>query len=282
MKVVVTGATGFVGRHLVSQLVARGHHVTVLVRDEVRARQFSWAPDVRLAGFTLDDPEAVSPATLEDQDAVVHLAWPGLPNYGAPFHYEDNLPAAYRFLKQCIAANISQVLVTGTCFEYGLREGKLIESMYPNPANAYSLAKDTLRKFLECWREEHPFTLQWARLFYMFGEGQNPKSLLAQLDQAIDGADSGFNMSAGEQLRDYLSISEVARRLTLLIEHPEVEGVTNICSGQPVSVRSLVEKHIADRGATIKLNLGYYPYSKFEPLAFWGDASRIESIDGRP
>src|SRR5258708_27000821 len=113
----------------------------------------------------------------------------------------------------------------------------------------------------------------------MYGEGQNSKSLLAQLDRAIDNGDPVFNMSAGDQLRDYLPVSEVARCLTLLIEHPAMEGLTNICSGKPVSVRGLVEQHVAARNAHIELNLGHYPYSSFVPLAFWGDARRIQSID---
>jgi nucleoside-diphosphate-sugar epimerase len=279
MKVAVTGATGFVGRHLIPRLIACGHEVTALVHDEAKARRFSWAAKVSLIPLDIQSPNADFAGTMETQDAVVHLAWPGLPNYTSSFHFEDNLPAAYRFLTQCVSANVAQVLVTGTCFEYGMRDGCLAETLDSQPANPYALAKDTLRKFLESWRQQHPFALQWARLFYMHGEGQNPKSLLAQLDRAIDNGDEVFNMSGGEQLRDYLPVVEVARRLTLLLEHPELTGITNICSGAPISVRRLVERRLTERGAQIDLNLGYYPYPSYEPMAFWGDSHRIQSID---
>jgi dTDP-6-deoxy-L-talose 4-dehydrogenase (NAD+) len=75
--------------------------------------------------------------------------------------------------------------------------------------------------------QEHPFTLQWARLFYLHGEGQNPNSLLAALDRAIDAGDAQFNMSMGDQLRDYLEITEAAAQLATLIARPDVGGVIN-------------------------------------------------------
>ncbi|MGV2288750.1 NAD(P)-dependent oxidoreductase [Trinickia sp. YCB016] len=278
MKVVVTGATGFIGRHLVPRLLSRGHEVVALVRDETKARRLEWSGEVRIVATDIGRVEPDIFESLGSQDAVVHLAWPGLPNYQAPFHFEENLPAAYRFLKQSVAAGISQVLVTGTCFEYGMRNGCLSEALESQPGNAYSMAKDTLRKFLEYWHQQQPFTLQWARLFYMYGEGQNPNSVLAQLDRAIDNGDAIFNMSGGEQLRDYLRVAEVAERLSLLIEHPEMTGITNICSGEPISVRRLVERRIAERGARITLNLGHYPYPSHEPMAFWGDARRLQSL----
>ncbi|BEU22376.1 NAD(P)-dependent oxidoreductase [Paraburkholderia sp. 22B1P] len=278
MKIVVTGATGFIGAHLVSELLSRGHEILALVRNESNARSFHWSSEVRLVTADIGCRDSGFFERLGDQDAIIHLAWPGLPNYHAPFHFEENLPTAYRFLTQCVTAGISQVLVTGTCFEYGMREGCLSEGLECQPTNAYSLAKDTLRKFLEVWGQQRPFTLQWARLFYMYGEGQNPRSLLAQLDRAIDDGDAVFNMSGGEQLRDYLPVEQVAQRLALLVEHPELTGVTNICSGAPISVRRLVEQRIAERDAQIALNLGHYPYPSYEPMAFWGDSGRLQSL----
>ncbi|MBB5408226.1 dTDP-6-deoxy-L-talose 4-dehydrogenase (NAD+) [Paraburkholderia sp. HC6.4b] len=278
MKIIVTGATGFVGRHLVPELLSRGHQIVAVVREISKAHSFQWSSEVRIVACDIGCLGPNFFDLLGNQDAVIHLAWPGLPNYQALFHFEENLLAAYQFLKQCVMAGVSQVLVTGTCFEYGMRDGLLSEALESQPANAYSLAKDTLRKFLENWRQQQSFTLQWARLFYMYGEGQNPHSVLAQLDRAIDDGDAVFNMSGGEQLRDYLPVAQVAQRLALLIEHPELSGITNICSGVPISVRRLVERRIAERNARIALNLGHYPYPSHEPMAFWGDPHRLQLV----
>ena len=115
----------------------------------------------------------------------------------------------------------------------------------------------------------------------MYGVGQNSGSLLAQLDNAIDSGEPSFNMSGGEQLRDYLPVEEVARQLVLLIRYTQFNGVVNVCSGKPISVRCLVEQHLAKRVSKIQLNLGYYKYPDYEPMAFWGDHSRFcRLIDG--
>ncbi len=278
MKVLVTGATGFIGRHVVAQLLERGHEVIAVARDEAKARNFVWFDRVRFIACDIHGP-IDSPAEWFGQpEAVMHLAWPGLPNYEALFHYEKTLPADYHFLKSLVQGGVGHLLVTGTCVEYGMQSGALAEDLPTAPANAYALAKDTLRKELQALQRQHGFTLQWARLFYMQGQGQSRNSLIAQLDRAIDNGEAVFNMSGGEQLRDYLPVDEVASRTVTLLEHPGCNGVVNICSGEPISVRRLVERHLVNRGASIRLNLGHYPYSSDEPMAFWGDASRLATI----
>jgi dTDP-6-deoxy-L-talose 4-dehydrogenase (NAD+) len=267
-QVIVSGATGFVGRHLVPELLNRGYDVVAIARDEGRARGLAWFGKVRFISLdfhleTLDfSPEAGA--------ALVHLAWPGLPNYRGLFHFEENLPSGYNFVKRLVKAGVSKVLVAGTCFEYGMQNGRLSPSSETRPSNPYGLAKDMLRKQLEALRAESPFVLQWARLFYMYGEGQNPRSVLAQLDAAIACGDTCFNMSGGEQLRDYLPVETVALQLAERLESGSA-GTFNVCSGQPVSIRRLVEQRIAEVGARMSLNLGHYPYPDYEPMAFWGE-----------
>lgn len=276
-RVLVTGATGFIGRHIVPRLLERGYAVTAVARDESKVRTFAWCDRVQFISCDIhhvDNPRE----RFGTPDAAIHLAWPGLPNYKALFHIEQNLPADYRFLKSLVDGGVRHILVTGTCFEYGMGSGALTEHMPTGPVSPYALAKDTLRKFLQSLQKEQRFTLQWARLFYMYGPGQNPNSLLAQLDRAIDAGESTFNMSGGEQLRDYLPVETVASRLVSLLEHPQCNGVVNICSGKPISVRRLVELHLRKRGTDIRLNLGHYPYPDYEPMAFWGDSSYYEEL----
>jgi dTDP-6-deoxy-L-talose 4-dehydrogenase (NAD+) len=277
--VLVTGATGFVGQHLVRCLIGRGHQVLAVARDEEKARKLDWYPAVQ---FEARDIFAGSVAGLADGiDAVAHLAWPGLPNYAARFHFEENLPRDYAFLKRLVETGVRQVLVTGTCLEYGARaSGCLSEGTVTAPDVPYALAKDTLHRFLQFLKQELPFILQWARLFYMHGVGQNPNSLLSLLDTALREGRATFEMSQGEQLRDYLPVTSVAELLASVLEHPEVDGPINICSGVPISVRRLVEKHLAERQASIELKLGVYPYPSYEPLAFWGASEKLERLRG--
>lgn len=276
MKILVTGATGFIGDHVVQRLLERGHTVIAVARNEKRASTLSWYPRAKFIACDIHSGGTdLTAEKLGRPDALVHLAWPGLPNYKSLFHYEDTLMADYFFIKSLVEQGLRQVLVTGTCLEYGMQKGCLTEDMPTIPTNPYALAKDTLRKFLQSLQKKTPFTMQWFRLFYMYGRGQNPDSLLAQLDSAIDRGDKCFNMSGGEQLRDFLPVEEVARRIASLAEHVESDGIYNCCSGVPISVRALVEKRIQEKNAKIELNLGFYPYPDYEPMAFWGDATKF-------
>lgn len=277
--VLVTGATGFVGRHLVAELLARGCRVRALARDALRAQAMPWFDRVQFVAADLQQagPEQIA-SWVEGVDALAHLAWPGLPNYQGLFHLEQNLMVDYHFIKQAVLAGVPQVLVAGTCFEYGMQSGPLDEQCPARPDNPYGLAKHSLHQFLQALQRHHQFTLQWARLFYLHGEGQNPNSLLAALDRAIDSGAASFDMSGGEQLRDFQPITQAARQLSGVLRCQQFSGVVNCASGKPVAVRSLVEQRLRERGASLQLNLGHYPYPAYEPMAFWAVTDRLQQM----
>lgn len=280
MRIAVTGATGFLGRHVVRWLTDRKADVVAMLRpDSLNGASLG---NVATIEVDLEAPPVDLFDRLGRPDAVVHLAWQGLPNYNALVHFEHELPVQYRFTRQLIDGGLKCLVVAGTCFEYGMQSGALAEDMAAVPTNPYGYAKDCLRRQLEFLRKVQPFSLAWARLFYMHGEGQAPNSLLPQLEQAIARGDRVFNMSGGEQLRDYLSVLDVAGYLGRLALDDGDVGIVNICSGRPVSVRSLVEGWIAERGADIAPNLGHYPYPDYEPMAFWGDRRKLETVLASP
>jgi nucleoside-diphosphate-sugar epimerase len=279
-KVLVTGATGFIGNHVIERLLKISQHVIATSAHEVKAKQFDWYSKVTYLPLDLSALEANKDYFdyFGKPEVLIHLAWEGLPNYKSSFHIDRILPEQYSFLSNLIQNGLNDLTVTGTCFEYGMREGCLDESMVPAPANAYAIAKDSLRKALEELQTLHSLSFKWARLFYMFGKGQNPKSILAQLETAIQNKEEVFNMSGGEQLRDYLPVESVAEYIVEIALQTEVEGIINCCSGFPISIKQIVTDYLRQRGATIKLNLGYYPYPDYEPMEFWGDSRKLRSI----
>jgi dTDP-6-deoxy-L-talose 4-dehydrogenase (NAD+) len=222
------------------------------------------------------DPPPDAYEQMGKPDVLMHLAWGGLPNYSSKHHLEQELPAHRSFLDGLLGAGLGGVAVTGTCLEYGMQSGALREEMPTAPVTAYGMAKDALRAHLEQLQESLPFNLTWARLFYLHGEGQAPGSLLPQLEAAVRRGDAAFNMSGGEQLRDYLPVDEAAGYLVRLALNDRDNGVVNVCSGRPVSVRQLVEGVVARHSSSIKLNLGSVPYPDYEPMAFWGDRTKLD------
>lgn len=277
-KVTITGATGFVGRHVLAELARRNFDIVATTRGT--ARDMPHQANVRWVTLDIASPPADAFALLGEPDLLIHLAWGGLPNYRALTHFEVELPAHYAFLKQLTEAGLKSLLVAGTCLEYGLRSGSLSETDPTFPVTSYGLAKDTLRRQLEYLQRDRgtSFGLTWARLFFMYGDGQAGGSLYPQLKQAIQRGDARFRMSGGEQLRDYLSITEVAQTLVSLSLRKQDAGIVNVCSGKSRSVRSMVEQWVREHESNIALELGHYPYPDYEPMAFWGTRDKLERL----
>jgi len=277
MKVLVTGATGFIGNYVINELLKHNVEIVATSFNEEKAKQQLWFNDVKYIQFDFAQFDSTTNYFLffKEPDAVIHLAWEGLPNYKLDFHLTENLPRHKALLKNLICNGVKTVTVMGTCLEYGLQEGCLSEDMTAKPSNAYAIAKNELRVFIEELKRHNFFSIKWIRLFYMYGKGQNANSLLSQLDKALADGDAVFNMSAGEQTRDYLPIEKVADIIVNIALQHNVDGIINCCSGRPVLIKDFVAEHLTAVGKSIQLNLGYYPYTDYEPMHFWGSTEKL-------
>ena len=280
MKVLVTGATGFIGNYVIEELLRHNYTVVASSANKQKAEQVEWFNKVTYISFDFTDfNSSLNYYHFFDKpDLMIHLAWEGLPDYKSSFHEEINLPRHLALLTNLIQNGLNDLTVTGTCFEYGMQEGCLNEELPTLPKNPYGKAKDQLRKELEQLQLLHPFVFKWARLFYMFGKGQNPNSLLSQLDKALANNEPVFNMSGGEQVRDFLPVEKVTAYIVKIAVQNKVTGIINCCSGIPISVKQLVENYLNESNKKISLNPGYYPYPDYEPMCFWGDNSKLKSI----
>ena len=276
MKILVTGATGFVGKHVIKELLK--YECEIIAAG--RANSVQLPSKIKFIEIDLDNLNSNKNYFSEtgEPELLIHLAWQGLPNYKEKFHLEKNLPSQSFFLKNIVDNGLQNLVVTGTCFEYGMKEGCLSEDIESDPQNPYAAAKDELRKFLEQLQAEKYYNLKWLRLFYMYGKGQNPNSLLSQLESALEKGETTFNMSGGEQLRDYLPIEKVAEYIVTIALQNKIRGIINCCSGIPIKVKAHVENYLTKNDKKINLNLGYYPYPDYEAMAFWGDNTKLRKI----
>ena len=280
-KILVTGATGFIGNYVIEQLLLNNNcHVIATSSNSQKAQLTSWYNKVDYLPFNLKefDTNVNYYEFFNQPDLLIHLAWEGLPNYKADFHINENLPRHFIFIKNLIDHGLKDITVTGTCFEYGMQEGELSELIEPKPTNSYSIAKDTLRKKIAQLPHLDNINFKWVRLFYMYGSGQSPNSLLSQLDRSLSMNETIFNMSGGEQERDYLPVEEVAANIINIALQQTVTGIINCCSGNPIKVKDFVINYLQTKNKYIQLNLGYYPYVDYEPMSFWGNNKKLKTI----
>jgi len=279
MKILVTGATGSIGNYVVNRLLKEN---CILIATSLipidKTKTFNWFSKVEYIQCDLNERRRNFYKFFKQPDIMIHLAWEGLPNYTDLFHIEKNFFSNYYFIKNMIENGLNNVSVIGTCLEYGMQEGCLKEDMVTNPVNPYALAKDTLRKFIVELNKKYAFNYKWIRLFYIYGKGLSQNSILSQLNRALENNESSFNMSGGEQLRDYLPVEKATEYIVKLSLQNQINGIFNCCSGKPISIRKFVEDYLKQKNKTIKLNLGYYPYPDYEPMAFWGDNTKLKKV----
>jgi dTDP-6-deoxy-L-talose 4-dehydrogenase (NAD+) len=270
MRVLITGATGFIGGALTSLLENKNIEVFALIRNGLSEFQIKY-PKVILIQGDLDSITRNQIDTLKI-DTLVHLAWENVSKVLMETHLV-HLETQKVFMEKVMQSNISKVIISGSCFEYGKIEGEIGISVNPNPNTKYGIAKHEFKMWLlDYWsRNNSGMEISWMRVFYVYGENQHERSLYSQLMTSIKEKRSEFHMSRGFQIRDFIKIDDVA-----FIFYEEIINyhfgfkIMNICSGNPVSVREFVENVLKENNARITLNLGKFPIPDYEPIAFWG------------
>ena len=284
MKVLVTGATGFIGSYLIRKLLkSKTNQIVATSRSIDKAKKSDWFSKVEYIEYDFNEGTGENLYDFFGKpDQLIHLAWEDLSDYSSPSHIDVILPNHCEFIESMVVGGLKDVVVTGTCFEYGMIEGCLSEDIDTKPENPYAVAKDSLRKFIVNLQKKHSFVYKWIRLFYMYGDGQSKTSLMYLLDKTIQDKNKVFNMSGGEQLRDFLPIDEVVRNISLITkQNSHLNQVVNCCSGKPISVKNLVEHYLEEKKYKIRLNLGFYPYPDYEPMRFWGCNLKLKEIQTR-
>jgi nucleoside-diphosphate-sugar epimerase len=272
LKVVVTGASGFIGSHVIATLqCVEGIDVVATGRDEEALRDLG----VEWVATDLYESGGKSHQRLAQADLLIHLAWADVTDVSNPVHTTTHLPNNAEFLVDMARRGVQRICCVGSCFEYGLSSGCLSEESTPQPVTPYGQAKDQLRRQIEPTLVAVGSSLRWLRPFFTHGKGQHPHALFAQLNHAIETGQARFPMSGGAQVRDYLPVSVLAEAIVKASLQTEIDGIINICSGKPRTVRAMVEQHIASSGSSIEPELGRFPYPTHTPMEFWGDSTKL-------
>lgn len=276
MKIAVTGAGGFVGQHVLGALQLTGANVVAVVRPGSTLRRY--ATDIEVVALHLADVSDDAFARIGRPDSLIHLAWNGLPHYQSHHHLDSELPLQRIFLESCIRSGLRHLVVTGTCFEYGLQSGELHEDLPARPNTLYGKAKNELRCNLQQLQAQFDFGLSWLRLFYLFGPGQAATSLYSQLRTAVARGDASFAMSPGDQVRDFMPVEDAGHSIAQAAWRGMDDGIVNVCSGRPARVVDIVHEWLREWNATIKLKTDVFPYPDYEPFEFWGTRRKLDGL----
>lgn len=278
-KIIVSGANGFIGSHVLLQGIKLfpNYQWIATSANAQKAVSKPWFKKVEFIPYDYLSPKTEIPFSFAEHDVFIHSAWGYLPFFKKEEHLTVELPSQKNFLQKCIEKGLKNLTVLGTCYEYGMQEGCLNEEKNPHQAVIpYPKAKVKLYEWL---KERYPnVNLTWMRLFYMYGEGQSEKSLIPQLEKALAENRPAFDMSKGDQIRDYQKVEEMAEKIVRIAMLGENNGIVNICSGKPITILELVKNYLKEKNKSITLNTGVYPYPDYEPFAFWGCPEKMNKL----
>lgn len=270
MKILVTGANGYIGSKVVRELAHQGHDVICMdtaannICNDVQFVQcdiFSQTNVYQLAG---------------KPDVCLHMAWRDGFVHNSTRHLED-LPKHYAFLKTLVDDGISQLAVMGTMHEIGYHEGAIDENTPCNPMSLYGISKNALRQAVDMLCRNR-CVFQWLRAYYIYGDDEFGNSIFAKIRQAVKRGETTFPFTSGKNKYDFIHIDELARQISACVLQNEVNGIINCCSGKPTALSDQVESYIKNNKLPIALEYGKYPDRPYDSPCIYGDNQKIERI----
>lgn len=273
MTILVTGANGYIGNHVVKTLLDKGNEVIAIdfKSDNIDNR-------AKVHSYNIFENKEALINDLKDVDTVLHLAWQDGFVHNSENHIK-NLPAHYEFIKTCIDNGIKHIAVMGTMHEVGYHEGKIDENTPTNPLSMYGIAKNSLRQCCQALKTNNPdVCFQWIRAFYILGDDEKNNSIFAKILKAEKEGKTEFPFTSGENQYDFMDITELSEQITQVVMQTTVNGIINCCTGIPVRLKDKVEEFLKQKNLKIKLAYGKYPDRAYDSPIIYGDNTKIKQI----
>jgi nucleoside-diphosphate-sugar epimerase len=280
-RVLLTGASGFIGRRVLRPLLELGFEVHAVGRAGPPPES-----DDRVVWHRADIlADAQRAAVVQDVNAshLLHLAWYAEP--GAFWSARENVlwvAASVRLANEFLHAGGRRIVGAGTCAEYEWGRPVLAEPSTPlRPATLYGVCKDATQRVVRAAAEQAGASFAWGRVFFLYGPGEHPARLVSSLARALVRGEEA-QATEGTQQRDFLHVDDVASAFAALL-NSSVAGPVNIASGEAVEVREIAKTLARIAGRPELLALGARPTPENEPASIVGDASRLRGeLDWEP
>lgn len=271
MKVLVTGANGYLGQGIVKAILESGNEV--IAADFATNNVDSRADRMDCNMFEIDNPFTY----FNTPDVLLHLAWrDGFVHYSDA--HIDDLPKHYHFLEKMIKGGVKQVCVMGSMHEIGFFEGSINENTPCHPTTPYGISKNALRELTEMLCKQNNTVFQWLRGYYIVGNSRYGSSIFSKITAAAEERKSEFPFTLGQNQYDFIDYEDFCTQVAATVVQNQVVGIINICSGRPEKLADRVERFIKENDYDIKLQYGAFPDRPYDSKAIWGDDTKIQRI----
>lgn len=271
MKILVTGAQGYIGYGVVKQLIKDGHNI---IATDIQEQNGNYEVEyVKADIFNIANPYDY----FGKPDALLHLAWRDGFQHNASTHIDD-LHKHYHFVERLVNSGINQVCILGSVHEVGFFEGSVKEDTPTKPQSLYGISKNALRYATELITKNTDTIFQWIRGYYIVGNTGMGCSVFSKITAAEMKGQNEFPFTEGKNQFDFLNYDEFCYQVASVVEQTKINGIINCCSGYPQKIGARVEQFITDNNYKIRLKYGAFPDRPYDSKAVWGDNQKIESI----
>ena len=271
LKILVTGANGYLGQGIVRSILNNGH--CVVATDFNTQFVDERAERIACNLFEVDNPYSF----FGEPDVLLHLAWrDGFVHYSSA--HIDDLPKHYAFIKKMVDGGIQQVAVMGSMHEIGFFEGSINESTPCHPTTPYGIAKNALRDLTQMLCKQKNIVFQWLRGYYIVGNSKFGSSIFSKITAAVDEGKTEFPFTLGQNQYDFIDYPDFCAQVAAVVGQKNEQGIINICSGKPEKLADRVERFIKENDYRIKLQYGAFPDRPYDSKAIWGNDTKIRKI----
>ena len=266
-KVVVIGGDGLIGR----ALQRHPYSVEMTFYSHTLGGSYKY--------FDINDANTWGTIASKGYKRAILLSWLYLDDYNTKRHFTENLSHSIMLVDRLINNGLTELVVAGTCYEYGNQSGCLSPNLNTKPLTSYAIAKDSLNKVLSHMCSISDVRFCWARIFYPYSIDQRKTSLFPALLEKSKLQNNIIELGNPDLIRDFIPTEDVAKCLVNLISNKSASGVFNCGSGNPISLRTFVEKIIKKYSLCVEPRFNMVQPRKFEPMAFWADMSNWDELD---
>ena len=271
MKILVTGANGYLGQGIVKYILEYGNEVVAadFKIDNVDIRADRRECDL----FSIEDPFNY----FDQPDVLLHLAWrDGFIHY-SDVHIDD-LPKHYAFIKSFAESEVKMISVMGSMHEVGFFEGSIKEETPCNPITPYGISKNGLRMLTQMLCKQRTRKFQWMRGYYIVGNSRYGSSIFSKITAMESEGKKEFPFTMGQNQFDFIKYEKFCEQVAKVVGQDDVLGIINICSGHPEKLADRVERFIKENNYKIRLKYGAFPDRPYDSKAVWGDDTKINKI----
>ncbi len=273
MKIAIIGGSSTVGQNLLKHLLKKKFKLIATYYSNfnfIKKKNISWKK------LNINEDNENYYKYLEYPDIVVNLVWPDIPNYKSKNHFKT-YKLQKKFNYNLIKNGLKNLIVLGTCYEYGKVKGEISELTKEKPTVPYGISKLKLLKSLKKLKKKKHFKFTWFRPFFVYGENKKRITLFTLIKDFEKKKINKLKV-CGNLIRDFVPMDYLSSVLTKIITLNNGYDVVNVCTGKGISVKDFVKKNIKNKKKLKKIDMNGKNKNSFEPNSFWGNNSKLKKI----